>query len=68
MFSTPKIPKNDARDPLFTELLIYHHGGHDLHDLYDMEFDNMYNMSSKLDLAHLKCLKMTPNTQYLRIC
>ena len=31
-FSTPRMPKNDTQHPLFTELPIFHCGGHDLYD------------------------------------
>ena len=39
---------------------------HDFHDLHDLKVDKMNNLSSKSDSAHLKCLKMTPMTLYLR--
>ena len=29
-FSTLKMPKNDTHDPIFKELVIFQHGGHDL--------------------------------------
>ena len=48
------MPKNDTYDPIFIKLLIFHHGGHDLHDLDDLKVNKMKNLSSKLDSAHLK--------------
>ena len=56
------MPKNDNHDPVFTELLLFQHGGHDL------KVSKMNNLSSKLDSAHLQCLKMTPMTLYLLSC
>ena len=44
-FSTPKMPKNYTQDPIFTELLIFRHGGHDLHDLKDMEVSKMIEIN-----------------------
>ena len=35
-FSTLKMPKNDTHDHISTELLIFHHRGHDLYDLHDL--------------------------------
>ena len=35
-FSTPNMPKNDTHNPIFTELLIFQHGGNDLQDLNDL--------------------------------
>ena len=54
--------KNDTYNPIFTELLIFHPGGNDL------KVDKMNNLSWKLNLAHPKCIKMTPITLYLPSC
>ena len=61
-FSTPKMPENDTHNPKLTELILFLHGGHDLHDL---KVNKMNNLSSNLDSAHLKYLNMTPITLYL---
>ena len=37
--------KNDTYDPIFTELLIFHLEGHDLHDLKDMEVSKLIEMT-----------------------
>ena len=38
------MPKNDTHDHIFTEMLIFHHGGHGGHDLHDLEVNFMKNM------------------------
>ena len=44
------MPKNDSHDPIITEMILFQHGGYDLHGL---KVKKMNNLSSKSDSAHL---------------
>ena len=42
------MPKNEYNEVIFPELLLFHNGGHDLHDLNDLEVNK-----SKMPCGHI---------------
>ena len=58
------MPRNEYNEAIFPVLLLFHDGGHDLHDLNDLEVNIIGNLSSKSDLAHPTC----PEMSIMKLC
>ena len=58
------MPRNEYNEAIFPVLLLFRDGGHDLHDLNDLEVNIIGNLGAKSALAHPTC----PERILMKVC